>query len=290
MKGWQSCASIIDCQVYYVLFAFMEVQRVSSDSAFVVFLFLCFVFQIWTGRIKDCRVKPEKRSIVREEDGRCAGKAQLRKGELRGEVFGLVGAQVVLGFQLRDAMGWGERGEQVGEREEVTAKSVHGIIGEQIGFDKFVEVEVMQSFKEKRANTGIPWDNKGNRQGGGRETGSGQDSQACAVCTPWHWVRTGSLALPTDGGMAQRLPGAIMEEAQLAMFLTVQLTSQLLHDSSLGLEINLICCVVEAQGQIACCYLSHDALSRSYHFSFSYLFQLQLFWNRQKCISSPNSD
>jgi len=43
-----------------------------------------------------------------------------------------------------------------GEREEVTAKSVQGIIGEQIGFDKFVEVEVMQSFKEKRANTGIP--------------------------------------------------------------------------------------------------------------------------------------
>lgn len=39
---------------------------------------------------------------------------------------------------------------------EVTAKSVQGIIGEQIGFDKFVEVEVMQSFKEKRANTGIP--------------------------------------------------------------------------------------------------------------------------------------
>ncbi len=83
---------------------------------------------------------------MREEDGRCAGKAHFRKGELMGEVFGLVGAQVVLGFQLSDAMGWGERGEQVGEREEVTVKSVQGIIGEQIGFDKFVEVEVMQSF------------------------------------------------------------------------------------------------------------------------------------------------
>lgn len=45
---------------------------------------------------------------------------------------------------------------KVGEREEVTAKSVQGIIGEQIGFDKFVDVEVMPSFKEKRANTGIP--------------------------------------------------------------------------------------------------------------------------------------
>lgn len=88
----------------------------------------------------------------------------------------------------------------------------------------------------------------------------------------------------------QRLPGAIMEETQLAMFLTIHLTSQLLHDSTLGLEMNLIFFVVEAQGQIACCYLSHDALSRSYHFSFSYLFQLQLFWNRQKCILSPNSD
>lgn len=76
----------------------MELQRVSSDSALVALLFLCFVFQIWTGRIKDCRVNPEKRSIVREEEGGCAGKAQLRKGELRGEVFGLVGAQVVLGF------------------------------------------------------------------------------------------------------------------------------------------------------------------------------------------------
>lgn len=42
---------------------------------------------------------------MREEDGRCAGKAQFRKGELMGEVFGLVGTQVVLGFQLRDAMG-----------------------------------------------------------------------------------------------------------------------------------------------------------------------------------------
>lgn len=101
----------------------------------------------------------------------------------KGEVFGLVGAQVVLGFQLRDAVGWGERGEQVRGREEVTAKSVQGIIGEQIGFDKFVEVEVMQSFKEKRANTGIPWDNKGNRQGGRGETGLGPGfSGLCSLC------------------------------------------------------------------------------------------------------------
>ncbi len=57
----------------------------------------------------------------------------------------------------------------------------------------------------------------------------------------------------------QRLPGAIMEETQLAMFLTVQLTSQLLHDSSLGLEMNLIFFVVESQGQIACCCTVHLA-------------------------------
>lgn len=57
----------------------MEVWCVSLDSAFVVFLFLCFVFQ---SRIKACRVKPDKRSLVGVEDGRCAGKAPLRKGGL----------------------------------------------------------------------------------------------------------------------------------------------------------------------------------------------------------------
>lgn len=48
-------------------------------------------------------------------------------------------------FRLREAEGRGF--VEGGLRGGVMVKSVEGIIGKQIGFDKFGELEVMQSFK-----------------------------------------------------------------------------------------------------------------------------------------------
>lgn len=90
----------------------------------------------------------------------------------------------------------------------------------------------------------------------------------------------GSLALPTDGGMAQRLPGAIMEEAQLAKFLTLQLTSQLLHDSSLGQEINLMSLIVGF-------YLLNVAFRRSYPIFFPLSFSIVDFLEQAEVYFEP---